>query len=119
MIFGGVPSPEDRWTYTGNKEERGYKNVVEEFYRILDTVDLYFNDAEKACQRIYDRWVETGEKSIYNYKRYANKVLAQAFSVAENGQYADPLKEAVEINNKFDDKVEQVGQFLSSIEEFA
>jgi hypothetical protein len=119
MIFGGVPNPENRWTYTGNKEESGYKNVVEEFYRILDTVDLYYNNAEKACQRIYDRWVETGEKSIYDYKKYVNKVLAQAFSVAENGQYADPLEEAVEINDKFDDKVEQVSQFLQNIEAFA
>lgn len=119
MIFGGVPNPENRWTYKGNKEESGYKNVVEEFYRILDTVDLYFNDAQKACQRIYDRWVETGEKSVFDFKKYVNKTLSEAYSVAEGGQYADPTEEAEEINEKFDEKAEQVSQFLIDIQELA
>ncbi len=119
MIFGGVPNPENRWTYTGNKEESGYKNVVQEFYRILDTVDLYFNDAQKACQRIYDRWVETGEKSVFDFKQYVNKTLSEAYSVAEGGQYADPTEEAEEINEKFDEKAEQVSQFLIDIQELA
>jgi hypothetical protein len=117
MIFGGVPKPETSWNYTGNKNEKGYRNIVEEFYRILDTVDLYFNKPESACKRIYERWVETGEKSLYDFKKYVNKTLATSFSVATSGEYADPMEEQNEINKEFDRKVEGVNQFLINIEE--
>ena len=50
MIFGGVPNPLDTWDYNGNKNESGYKDIVEEFYRILDTVDLFYNDAKKLVK---------------------------------------------------------------------
>lgn len=117
MIFGGVRDPQDYWTYRGDKEEQGYKDVVEEFYRILDTVDLYFNRADKACQRIYERWVETGEKNVRQFKTYVNQTLATAFSVAESGQYADSKDEIRDINEAFDEKVNQVAEYLREIEE--
>ena len=117
MIFGGVRDPQNSWTYRGDKQEQGYRDVVEEFYRILDTVDLYFNRADKACQRIYERWVETGEKSVRQFKTYVNQTLATAFSVAESGQYADNEDEIRDINEAFDEKVNQVAEYLREIEE--
>jgi len=117
MIFGGVPKPKDFWQYNGNKEESGYKGIVEEFYRILDTVDLYFNDTKKGCQRIYDRWVQTGEKNLYEYKRYVQTVLANAYSIAESGLYSDPPEEIEKITQEFDDKTEAVNDFLKNLEQ--
>jgi len=115
MIFGGVPNPLDTWDYNGNKNERGYKDIVEEFYRILDTVDLFYNDAKKACERIYERWVETNEKTISQYKTYIKDVLSKAFNVAEGGQYADSQESVDENIEEFTEKLKQVNIFLNDL----
>jgi hypothetical protein len=118
MIFGGVADPLNRWKYTGDKEERGYRSIVEEFYRILDTVDFYFNKPEAVCQRIYDRWVETGEKSIRDFKKYCQSTLANAFSIVENGEYSDPEEEKEADTEAFNEKCIGLRDFLISVEEF-
>ena len=112
MIFGGVPNPEDSWDYQGNKNERGYKNIVKEFYRILDVVDFTYNKPEKAAERIYIRQVESGEKTLLGFKEYVLKTLGQAYGVAEGGEYADPKIEIEEIDIKFDEKIEALNQFI-------
>jgi hypothetical protein len=115
MIFGGVPNPQSSWDYRGNKQEQGYMDVVEEFYRILDIVDLYYNDVQKACQRIYDRWVVTRTKTLPQFKKYIQDILSKSFNVAESGQYADPQSEIDELEKEFDLRVNKVDDFIRSL----
>ena len=112
MIFGGVPEPENSWDYQGDKNERGYKNIVKEFYRILDIVDFTYNKPEKAAERIYIREVESGEKTLLEFKEYVLKTLGEAYGVAQGGEYADPEIEVTEIDIKFREKIEALNQFL-------
>ena len=43
--------------------------TIEEFYRILDTVDFQFNEPLKAARRVYDRLVRKEGYSITRYKK--------------------------------------------------
>ena len=117
MIFGGVPNPQNSWNYKGDKEEQGYRDIVEEFYRILDTVDFYFNKPEAVCQRIYDRWVETGEQNIREFKRYCQNTLANAFSIVDSGEYLDPEEEKEADVQAFNEKCVGLRDFLIDVEE--
>ncbi len=119
MLFGGVPNPDNSWNYNGNKNERGYQKIVKEFYRILDTVDFYYNDGQKASERIYERYVETGEKDVTEYKDYVQSVLGNAYSVADGEPYADPKVDKDELIKEFKEKVEKVSTFLSEIKRIA
>ena len=119
MIFGGVPNPDDSWNYSGNKNESGYQKIVKEFYRILDTVDFYYNDGQKASERIYERYVETGEKDVTEYKDYIQSVLENAYSVADGEPYADPKEDKDKLMEEFEEKVEKVSTFLSEIKRIA
>lgn len=119
MIFGGVPNPDDSWNYNGNKNESGYQKIVKEFYRILDTVDFYYNDGQKASERIYERYVETGEKDVTEYKDYVQGVLENAYSVADGEPYADPKEDKDKLMEEFEEKVEKVSTFLSEIKRIA
>ena len=118
MIFGGVPNPQSSWTYNGDKNESGYKDIVKEFYRILDIVDFTYNKTEKAAERIYNRQVEVdGEivpygKDKYKYKRYVLDIFGQAFGVAEGGMYPDPKVEVAEKDINYEEKIKELNLFL-------
>tara|TARA_B110000879_G_C11164658_1_gene510601 strand:- start:1438 stop:2955 length:1518 start_codon:yes stop_codon:yes gene_type:complete len=119
MLFGGVPNPDDTWEYNGNKDESGYKKIVKEFYRILDTVDFYYNDGKKASERIYERYVETGENDVTEYKDYVQSILENAYSVAKGEPYADAKEDKDKLMEEFEEKVEKVSTFLSEIKRIA
>ena len=113
MIFGGVPNPQNSWTYNGDKNESGYKDIVKEFYRILDIVDFTYNKTEKAAQRIYTRQVEVDGKDKYEYTKYVLDIFGQAFGVAEGGMYPDPKVEIDEKDINFEEKIKELNLFLA------
>ena len=45
--------------------------IIKEFFRILDTVDLQFNNAEETCKRIYKREVTDKLAEFYQEKKKA------------------------------------------------
>jgi|GEM_PF-4193874 len=114
MIFGGVPYPEDSWTYTGDKNESGYANVLQEFYRILDIVDFTYNKPDKAAARVYERLVTLGGETITEFKDYIFKTLGQAYGVVEDGEFNDTPTEVSETITKFNDKIDGFNEFLAT-----
>lgn len=116
MIFGGLPNPPSTYDYTG-VQDTTYDEIIKEFYRILDTVDMYYNKPKDAANRIYKRWVETQTMSLREMKIYITNILSRAYSVSTNGAYADPLDEAQKLEDEFDKKIDGLNEFLLNITE--
>lgn len=115
QIFGGLPLPPTSYTYTG-KQDSTYNAIIKEFYRILDTVDMYYNKPKDAYNRIYKRWVETKDMTVSQFKVYIQDVLARSYSVAVDGDYADKEDEAEKLEDEFDAKIDILNEFLLNLE---
>ena len=115
QIFGGLPSPPSSYTYTG-QQDNTYEEIIKEFYRILDTVDIFYNKPKEAYNRIYKRWVETKDMTVNEFKVYIQTVLARSYSVAVGGQYADKEDEAENLEDNFDTKIDSLNEFLLNLE---
>lgn len=114
MIFGGLPNPPSTYDYTGD-QDRTYNAIIDEFYRILDTVDMFYNKPKEAFNRIYKRYVETNTKSVAEFKLYIQSILSRSYSIAVGGIYADPLDEAEKLEDEFDKKIDALNEFLLNI----
>lgn len=111
MIFGGVGSP------TNDLSSQASRDAVRtEFYRIIDTVDYQFNDAVKASQRIYKRMVEDENKSVDQFKRYAQKTLSEAYSYPSRGQYATEPERRDEMDLEYEQKIEGLNNYLLGLQ---
>lgn len=114
MIFGGLPNPPNSYDYTG-VQDTTYNAIIDEFYRILDTVDLYYNKPKEAFNRVYKRFTEINTKSVAEFKLYIQNVLSKSYSIAVGGSYADPLDEAEKLEDDFDKKIDALNEFLLNI----
>jgi hypothetical protein len=115
QIFGGLENPPSSYTYTG-KVDQTYKDIVEAFYKILDTVDIYYNKPKDAYNRIYKRWVETNNRTVREMKTYIQGVLSNSYSVALGGKYSDIKEDADKIEDDFDEKIDSLNEFLTNIQ---
>ena len=66
-----------------------------------------------------ERYVETGENDVTEYKDYVQSILENAYSVAKGEPYADPKEEKDKLMKEFEEKVEKVSTFLSEIKRIA
>jgi hypothetical protein len=111
MISGGLSNP-------ANSIQES--DIKKEFFRIIDVVDFQFNKPEKAVKKIYERFQDENpnwDKYRLNNEvsNYIIRILADAYSYPEYGQYATPLKEQVELKDDFQDTIEAVDNYLNSI----
>jgi hypothetical protein len=111
MLTGGLSDP------SNSIEEEDIKN---EFFRILDVVDFQFNKPEKAVQKIYDRFQKdnpTWDKVIVKDRvgDYVIRILSDAYSYPEKGQYATALKEQEELKDKFEDTLEAMNNYFDTL----
>lgn len=117
------------------------QQIVNMFYRILDTVDFQFNSAEEACKRIYKRVVQDklDEEYINNiqylptqkdkdyelknlritltaeFKTYVQSVLFDTYDYPEGGMYPEPAESAKKLDEELDEKLEKLKQFIESL----
>lgn len=116
MIFGGLPFPPNEYVYTGQDVNDGvYNEIVKEFYRILDTVDMFYNNTQSACKRIYERFELKDNQTEGDFKDYVLNILSRSYSVSKEGEYADSNYDVDILEEEFDKKIEQVNEFLKNI----
>ena len=94
--------------------------IKEEFFRIIDVIDFQFNKPEKAAQKLYSRFQTdnpTWDKARLKNKvsTYVIRILADAYSYPESGQYATRTKEQEELKKTFEDTIDAMDNYLNSI----
>lgn len=135
LLISGV---DEKYYNAGNVDMKATLTV---FFRILDTVDFQFNNAESCCQRIYKRMVEDklGEYyetvlQIYNtqsdidlamqdqritltaeFKTYVQSVLFDTYDYPVGGAYEEDKESAKKLEEELDEKLEKLTQFLKTI----
>jgi hypothetical protein len=62
ILFGGVFGGYGSYDYRK-------KDIIKEFFRILDTVDFQFNNAQETCKRIYKRMVDDRLAEFYQKRK--------------------------------------------------
>ena len=135
ILFGGVWGKSGK--FTDLKED-----IIKEFFRILDTVDFQFNNAEETCKRIYKRMVldkldehylnlkAAGNLSnneiveamarlktdyTYEFKYYVQNLLISTYSYPVGGQYAETDESAKKLDEEFNEKIDSLNNFLKTI----
>jgi hypothetical protein len=111
MLSGGLSNP-------ANSIEED--DIKKEFFRILDVVDFQFNKPDKAVQKIYDRFQKdnpTWDKNTLKDRvgDYVIKILSDAYSYPEKGQYATPMKEQDELKAKFENTLEAMDNYFNTL----
>jgi len=104
MIIGGVEDA-DELEYANEKDAN--KMILEEFYRIMDTVDFQFNQTEKVADRIINRELEN-KKVMTDIKTYMNDILKRAYSLPKSGQYAASKSDQEKVFGVLDDKLDKL-----------
>ena len=104
MILGTVPNP---MALESADEPTAQKMILDEFYRIMDSVDFQFNKTDKVADRIFKRELENG-KSKREIKRYLNDTLKRVYSVPRAGQFAAPQQEQDKIFAILDSKIDKL-----------
>jgi hypothetical protein len=116
-------------------------SVLEEFYRILDTIDIQFNNMDAVCKRVYERNVTKKLEERYEelkalgksqtdidnelrirkatlvdeYKVYITMLLTSTYSYPLMGQYAEPTESADKLDQEFEDKLQKLNTFLKNV----
>lgn len=116
-------------------------DVLEEFYRILDTIDIQFNNMDAVCKRVYERNVTKKLEERYEelkalgrsqtdiddelrilkvtlvdeYKVYITMLLTSTYSYPLMGQYAEPTESADKLDQEFEDKLQKLNTFLKNV----
>jgi hypothetical protein len=108
MIAGGVQAPTNNFKADSEK-------VIEEYFRILDLVDFQFNDAEKAAKRVYTRMVDKEGKSVIEFKTYVQRLLNDAYSYPNAGQYKTEQEQIDKLEDGYDKGIEGLNKYLESI----
>ena len=104
MILGTVPNPS---ALESADEPTAQKMILDEFYRIMDSVDFQFNKTDKVADRVFKRELEGG-KSKREIKRYLNDTLKRVYSVPRAGQFAAPQQEQDKIFAILDSKIDKL-----------
>ena len=104
MLIGGV---EDADALEYANEADANKMILEEFYRIMDTVDFQFNQTEKVADRITARELENN-KTMGTIKTYMNDILKRAYSLPKSGQYASSKSDQEKVFGVLDDKLDKL-----------
>ena len=104
MLIGGV---EDADALEYANEADANKMILEEFYRIMDTVDFQFNQTEKVADRIIARELENN-KTMGTIKTYMNDILKRAYSLPKSGQYASSKSDQEKVFGVLDDKLDKL-----------
>jgi hypothetical protein len=105
MLFGGLKKP------SGSIEEQS-EEIIEEFFRIIDIVDIQYNKTDKVADRIYKRMVEEKGQSVPIFKKYVQKILREAYEYPEKGQYATEQSRQNEMEKVFDAKIDALNKYL-------
>ena len=73
-----------------NDRQRAVETIEDEFYRIMDRIDIQLSPMSKSANRITQRLLGKG-KTMANVKRYINNLISESFALPTTGQYAtDP-----------------------------
>lgn len=107
MLAGGLQEPSN--SFRSNTDA-----IKVEFFRVLDIVDFQFNQPEKAAERIFKRMVEDEKKTVYEFKSYVQKTLADAYSYPTKGQYATEPERREILEEDFDKALDGLNKYLES-----
>ena len=136
LIFAGIGDGKVKSNRTEYK-----KQVMAEFYRVMDRIDFFYNKADKVVERIYKREVEKiAEKSfiddinlgmsyerafsdneyykqtlISNMKTYTQQILSDTYTYPKYGEYAESEESAEMMEEEFDKKLEEMNKYLKSL----
>jgi hypothetical protein len=117
------------------------EQVMQEFYRVMDRIDFYYNKADKVVERIYKREVEKKSEESFNkdidlgvdyqqalldyenYKKsltsnmkiYTQQILSDTYTYPKGGQYAESSESAQMMEDEFDEKLDELNKFLKTI----
>jgi hypothetical protein len=70
-----------------NDRQRAVQTIEDEFYRIMDRIDIQLSPMSKSANRITQRMLGKG-KTMANVKRYINNLITESFALPTRGQYA-------------------------------
>ena len=106
MLISTIADPERLQEQWQNDRPEAIKTIEEEFYRIMDRIDIQLSVMNKSANRITQRKLEKGV-SMANIKKYISKdLIAESFAIPTRGQNAtkpQTIQSILEKQNKLFD----------------
>jgi len=115
MIFGGLENPPSEYRYEG-PEGTVYKQIKEEFLKILDSVDFSFNKPQDAVRRIHQRMVVENGVSMDRFQDYVSNLLKRSYQFPTRGMYATPENEQVKMIDNYITRSADFGKYLQQLQ---
>ena len=100
MLIGGISSPQSIAWEWDNDRATAIKTITEEFYRIMDSIDIQLSPISVSAERIKKRRAKEGLTNIAGVKNYINKIITDAYTIPTTGQYATDIKNIRDILEK-------------------
>jgi hypothetical protein len=119
------------------------EEVLDEFYRVMDKIDFFFNKPELVVQRIYKRLVddqydkffvnlvtnapnisktvreqkltEKKQELISDLKTHVQQVLSDTYTYPIGGQYPESQESADKLEEEYDTKLEAMNNYLKTL----
>ena len=83
MIYSAIPRS---WTLDKSTQDEVDERILTEFNRIMDTIDMEFNDTSKVAKRVYER--EESNKTQFEIIDYLKTLVDNAYSLPKRNEYA-------------------------------
>lgn len=87
MLISTIGDPEILQSQWQNDRPEAIKTIEEEFYRIMDRIDIQLSIMNKSANRITKRKLEKGD-SMVDIKKYISNLIAESFAIPTRGQNA-------------------------------
>ena len=87
MLISTIDDPERLQEQWSSNKQQAFKTIEEEFYRIMDRVDIQLSVMNKSANRISQRKLSKGE-NMASSKRYISNIIAESFAIPTRGQNA-------------------------------
>ena len=91
MLIGGIENPLSIQSAWDSDKPSAVRMITDEFYRIMDSIDIQLSPMSKSANRITKRLQAKG-KSVQEIKRYINSLITEAYTLPTTGAYATDKK---------------------------
>jgi len=90
QLIGGISDPEYLQDLWNTDRDKAKELITDEFYRIMDTLDIQLSVMSTSANRITKRLQDKGYNIRY-IKKYINELITSAYTIPTSGDYAtDP-----------------------------